>query len=81
MPHVYAQKLLAPTGRWAIMARLDENAPWTQVESILGDNPAIALVDELQSSAERRLDYIESSEGDEWGDDAPDPDPNAKPGA
>ena len=65
-----AQHRQAKNGRRAILARIDENSPWVQVESVLGDENAQRMVDDLEND-EQRKSFIEDADGDDWGDDAP----------
>lgn len=68
----HVKKMMAPSGRYAIMARKDEASSWVQVESILGLENAERFVEELDEFDEPRLEAIEEFEaGDDWGDDAP----------
>lgn len=72
----------APSGRWAIMCRYDENHAWMQVESCATEADAWHYVDHasLDDDALRQYEIAASREDDgtdpDWGDDAPASPPN-----
>ena len=67
---MHAKKVIAKNGRWAILARHDENASWVQVESVYGDDAVEQTLSELENK-EYRDEMISLFEDEEWGCDAP----------
>jgi len=67
----YAKKVLAPSGRWAIMVRKSKQSQWVQVESIKGEDNANRMLDDLENDIETRCGYIINADDEEWGADAP----------
>lgn len=61
----------AKNGHLAILARRDSLSPWVQVESVVGEEVAQALIDELENDEDKRLEYINDFSSDDWGQDAP----------
>lgn len=63
--------ILASSGRYAIMARIDENDEWTQIESIIDEDNARHYIHALEEDTDRRTEYIMVMKGEDWGSDAP----------
>lgn len=63
--------VLAINGRYAILARVDKDKPWTQVEAIIGEDQAQKYADYLESDPDERAHVIDEYKEDEWFDDAP----------
>ena len=69
----------APSGRWAIMLRIDEDSPWVQIESCATQAAAWTHVYEAglaDDAALRSYEIAATADEDgnqpDWGDDAPD---------
>src|SRR5258708_3305129 len=64
-----AKRLIAPSGRWAIMARTGPTGPWVQVESVLGGEEADRMVRNPEDDRDSRTDYIRDplDERGSWG--------------
>lgn len=78
MSNPHAKMIMAPSGRYAIFARLGESSPWVQVESINGEDNATRFIRDLEDYDDR-ASYIEDCDPTdmEWGRDAPLTAPNA----
>lgn len=65
--------ILAPSGRYAIMARYDDKGPWVQIESVLGRDRADEYAEKMDGDDEERSMTIREAIDDEqdWGRDAP----------
>lgn len=61
--------ILAPNGRYAIMAREDPTSPWVQVESVLGKEEADKLAARLDYDGVERHAYIADNGDIEWSED------------
>lgn len=68
----------APSGRWAILIRVDDDQPWVQIESCSTEAAAWAHVDDAglaDDDALRAYEIAATAEDDgaqpDWGADAP----------
>ena len=72
MRPVNVRMILAQSGRYAIMARIDEESPWVQIESILGQENAARHAEDMDNDDAARAEAIRDGEADSnWGTDAP----------
>lgn len=71
--HEFTKIMLAKNGRYAVLARMDKEDPWTQVESIRTECLAIEYAADLENIDTERQEALEDYEpGEMWeNDDAP----------